>query len=215
MKLLSGLYTPKSGQVLINGAPMTDVSRENWFDAFSALFQDTFVLPGTIIENVSMRSESETDMEKFKKAVEQAGIAQKIDSLPEKEHSLLNRELFEKAVNLSGGEMQRIFLARALYKDAPIVILDEPTSALDPIAENELYLRYNEMTKEKTSFYISHRLSSTGFCDRIFFFKDGELFEEGSHEQLMEKKGEYYRMYETQSYYYREYGEEGENDEQL
>lgn len=215
MKLLSGLYTPKSGQVLINGAPMTDVSRENWFDAFSALFQDTFVLPGTIIENVSMRSESETDMEKFKKAVEQEGIAQKIDSLPEKEHSLLNRELFEKAVNLSGGEMQRIFLARALYKDAPIVILDEPTSALDPIAENELYLRYNEMTKEKTSFYISHRLSSTGFCDRIFFFKDGELFEEGSHEQLMEKKGEYYRMYETQSYYYREYGEEGENDEQL
>lgn len=215
MKLLTGLYTPQRGQILINGKDMQDVSRDEWFGAFSALFQDTFVLPATVVENVSMRTKEETDMDKLRCVLEKAGIAEKIDSLPDKENSLLNRDIFENAVNFSGGEMQRIFLARALYKNAPIVILDEPTSALDPIAENELYLRYNEMTKEKTSFYISHRLSSTGFCDRIFFFKDGEIAEEGSHQTLMEKKGEYYKMYETQSYYYREQVGEAAGDEKF
>lgn len=208
MKLLSGLYTPKSGSVLINGKDMQKVAHDECFNAFSALFQDSFFLPAAIIENVSMCSEEETDKERFFRALEKAGIIDKVNSLPNKEHSLLNKELFDDAVSLSGGEMQRIFLARALYKDAPIVILDEPTSALDPIAENQLYLRYNDMTKDKTSFYISHRLSSTGFCDRILFIKDGEIIEEGNHEELMAKKGEYFKMYEAQSYYYQEHGGE-------
>lgn len=213
MKLLSGLYTPKSGSILINGKDMKNVSRSDWFDAFSALFQDSFFLPATIIENVSMCSEAKTDKKRFFKALEKAGILDKVNSLPQKEHSFLNKELFDKAVSLSGGEMQRMFLARALYKDAPVVILDEPTSALDPIAENQLYLRYNEMTKDRTSFYISHRLSSTGFCDRILFIKDGEIIEEGSHRELIAKKGEYFKMYEAQSYYYKEHSEGVNTDE--
>lgn len=204
MKLLTGLYMPNSGSILINGKDIRQVGRDDWINAFSALFQDTFVLPATIAENVCMCTEEEMDKDRLRLALEKAGIAEKVDALPQKEHSLLNRELFDDAINFSGGEMQRIFLARALYKNAPIVILDEPTSALDPIAENQLYLRYCDMTKDRTSFYISHRLSSTGFCDRILFFQDGEIIEEGSHQSLMEKKGEYYKMYETQSYYYKE-----------
>lgn len=203
MKLLSGLYTPQKGQIMINGKDMTDINRDEYFNNFSALFQDSFFLPATIAQNVSMNCDRDIDKEKLFDSLNKAGILNKINSLPDKENTLLNKELFDNAVNFSGGEMQRIFLARALYKDAPIVILDEPTSALDPIAENQLYIRYNEMTKEKTSFYISHRLSSTGFCDRILFLKDGEIIEEGKHEELMAKKGEYFKMFEAQSYYYK------------
>lgn len=209
MKLLSGLYTPQSGNILINGKDMKNICRDEYLNAFSALFQDSFFLPCTIMENVSMCCEEKTDKEKFFDSLDKSGILEKVNSLPNKEKTLLNKELFDEAVNLSGGEMQRIFLARALYKNAPIVILDEPTSALDPIAENQLYLRYNEMTKDRTSFYISHRLSSTGFCDRIFFFKDGKIIEQGKHKELMEKKGEYFEMYEAQSYYYKEHNGEG------
>lgn len=213
MKLLSGLYAPTKGSILINGKDMLTVNCDEYLNAFSALFQDSFFLPATILENVTMCEGDKSDKEKFFDVLDKAGILEKVNSLPQKENTLLNKELFDEAINLSGGQMQRIFLARALYKNAPIVILDEPTSALDPIAENQLYLRYNEMTKDRTSFYISHRLSSTGFCDRIFFFKDGEIIEEGNHEELMAKKGEYFKMYDAQSYYYKEHGEEGEINE--
>ncbi|MDR1905293.1 MAG: ATP-binding cassette domain-containing protein, partial [Clostridiales bacterium] len=113
------------------------------------------------------------------------------------------KKVFDDAINLSGGETQKLLLARALYKNAPILILDEPTAALDPIAENDMYLRYNNFTSGKTSFFISHRLSSTRFCDRIFFIKDGGIWESGTHEELIAKKGEYWKMYEIQSYYYK------------
>ena len=112
--------------------------------------------------------------------------------------------MFENAVNLSGGEQQKLLLARALYRDAPILVLDEPTAALDPIAENELYQKYNELTTHKTSFFISHRLSSTRFCDRILFISDGRIAEMGTHEELMEKRGAYWRMFQIQSHYYKE-----------
>ena len=116
------------------------------------------------------------------------------------------RDVYKEAVDFSGGEKQKLLLAKAIYKNAPILILDEPTAALDPIAENELYLKYNEMTNEKISFFISHRLSSTRFCDRILFIKNGTVAESGTHKELMELKGSYYRMYQIQSYYYKEMG---------
>ena len=116
----------------------------------------------------------------------------------------MNKTLFKDAVDFSGGELQKLLLARALYKNAPILILDEPTAALDPIAENELYLKYNSFSKDKTTVFISHRLSSTRFCDRIFFMSDGCIIEMGTHEELMQKKGKYYQMYQMQSYYYKE-----------
>ncbi|MGN1202865.1 MAG: ATP-binding cassette domain-containing protein, partial [Eubacterium sp.] len=114
------------------------------------------------------------------------------------------KDVHKDAVDFSGGEKQKLLLAKAIYRDAPVLILDEPTAALDPIAENELYLKYNEMTDNKISFFISHRLSSTRFCDRIFFIADGQIVESGSHEELMALKGRYFRMYQLQSYYYRE-----------
>ena len=118
------------------------------------------------------------------------------------------KDVYKEAVDFSGGEKQKLLLAKAIYKNAPVLILDEPTAALDPIAENELYLKYNEMTSGKISFFISHRLSSTRFCDRILFIKDGKIAESGTHEELMALKGSYYRMYQVQCYYYKENGGE-------
>ncbi len=130
----------------------------------------------------------------------------KINSLENKENSLMVKDVYKGAVDFSGGEKQKLLLAKAIYKNAPVLILDEPTAALDPIAENELYLKYNEMTDNKISFFISHRLSSTRFCDRILFIKDGTIAESGTHEELMALKGSYYKMYQVQSYYYKEMG---------
>ena len=130
--------------------------------------------------------------------------ADKINTLENKENSMMDKEVYKNAVDFSGGEKQKLLLAKAIYKNAPVLILDEPTAALDPIAENELYLKYNELTKDKLSFFISHRLSSTRFCDRILFVSNGQIAEEGTHEELMARKGAYYKMYQLQSYYYKE-----------
>lgn len=160
------------------------------------------MLPASIKENIALSEE--IDYEKLEKSAEMSGIGEKVAELHSGMDTLLNKELNENGIELSGGELQKMFLARALYKDAPIVILDEPTAALDPIAESELYTKFNSLTKDKTAFYISHRLSSTRFCDRIIFLKDGEITETGTHGQLMELKGDYFKMYEMQSYYYKE-----------
>lgn len=132
----------------------------------------------------------------------------KSTALIKKKNTLMIKDVYKDAVDFSGGEKQKLLLAKAIYKNAPVLILDEPTAALDPIAENELYLKYNEMTDNKISFFISHRLSSTCFCDRILFIKDGKIAESGTHEELMALKGSYYRMYQLQSYYYKETGGE-------
>lgn len=204
VKLLCGLYKPTSGEIKINGENICNTSIKDTSHLFSAVFQDAFILPSTVERNVSLSHPERTDRERVLRCLEQAQLKEKIDNLPHGVETLLNKDLFEEAVEFSGGETQRLFLARALYKDAPIIILDEPTAALDPIAENNMYLKYNEMTKGKTSFYISHRLASTGFCDRIFFFKDGKISESGTHEELMRQNGGYAEMYKVQSKYYKE-----------
>lgn len=124
--------------------------------------------------------------------------------MPEKLNTKLNRAVYDDAVDLSGGENQRLMLARALYKDSPVVILDEPTAALDPVAEADIYSKYNEMTKGKSSVYVSHRLASTRFCDRIIFIENGGISEEGSHEELLAKGGRYAELFGVQSKYYKE-----------
>lgn len=206
IKLLCGLYYPTEGDILINGKSSKDFSRDSYFDLFSAVFQDYEFLPMTVAENICAKSDY--DSEKLYSALEQSGIADKIYSLDKKENSFMVKDVYKDAVDFSGGEKQKLLLAKAIYKDAPVLILDEPTAALDPIAENELYLKYNELTKGKLSFFISHRLSSTRFCDRILFIKDGKIAEEGTHEELMALKGSYYKMYQLQSYYYKEMGGE-------
>lgn len=206
VKLLCGLYYPTSGDILINGKSSLDFSSDSYFNLFSAVFQDYYFMPMTIAENVC--TTSDYDSERLYSAFEKAGIADKINTLPDKEKSYMIKDVYKDAVDFSGGEKQKLLLAKAIYKNAPVLILDEPTAALDPIAENELYLKYNEMTSGKISFFISHRLSSTRFCDRILFIKDGKIAESGTHEELMALKGSYYRMYQVQSYYYKENGGE-------
>lgn len=206
VKLLCGLYYPTSGEILINGKSNRDFSGNSYFNLFSAVFQDYYFMPMTIAENIC--ATSNYDKEKLFAAFEKAGISNKINGLPNKENSYMIKDVYKDAVDFSGGEKQKLLLAKAIYKNAPVLILDEPTAALDPIAENELYLKYNEITSNKISFFISHRLSSTRFCDRILFIKDGKIAESGTHEELMALKGLYYRMYQIQSYYYKENGGE-------
>ena len=204
IKLLCGLYYPSEGDILINGRSSREFSSDSYFDLFSAVFQDYCFMPMTIAENIT--AEQSYDKERLFAAFDKAGITDKINSLSEKENTLMVKDVYKNAADFSGGEKQKLLLAKAVYKNAPVLILDEPTAALDPISENELYLKYNELTENKISFFISHRLSSTRFCDRILFIKDGAVAESGTHEELMAKKGAYYRMYQTQSMYYREMG---------
>lgn len=204
IKLLCGLYYPSEGDILINGRSSKEFSSDSYFDLFSAVFQDYCFMPMTIAENIT--AEQSYDKERLFAAFDKAGITDKINSLSEKENTLMVKDVYKNAADFSGGEKQKLLLSKAVYKNAPVLILDEPTAALDPISENELYLKYNELTEDKISFFISHRLSSTRFCDRILFIKDGAVAESGTHEELMAKKGAYYRMYQTQSMYYREMG---------
>ena len=204
IKLLCGLYTATDGELLLNGEDVKKISKSSYFDLFSPIFQDYRFLPMTIAQNIT--ATLDYDKEKLFAAFKNAGIEDKINSLTHKENTLMDREVYNDAVDFSGGEKQKLLLSKAIYKNAPVLILDEPTAALDPIAENELYLKYNELTKDKLSFFISHRLSSTRFCDRILFISDGQIIEEGTHEELMALHGAYYKMYQLQSYYYKEQG---------
>lgn len=206
VKLLCGLYRPTSGDILVNGKSSCDFSSKSCFKLFSAVFQDYYFMPMTIAENIC--AASDYDRKKLFAAFDKAGISEKINSLPLKEKTYMIKDVYKDAADFSGGEKQKLLLSKAIYKNAPVLILDEPTAALDPIAENELYLKYNEMTSGKISFFISHRLSSTRFCDRILLVKDGKIAESGTHEELMALKGLYYRMYQVQSYYYKENGGE-------
>lgn len=204
VKLICGLYIPGGGKVLINGTDSSLFNRDEYYTLFSTLFQDCSLLPSSVAKNIALCEEEKIDRRRLRECMSLAGILDKIDSLPQKENTLLVREVNDGAISLSGGELQRLLLARALYKDAPIIILDEPTAALDPIAENDMYLKYSELTKDKTAIYISHRLSSTRFCDRIILLDDAKIAEVGTHEELLALGGKYAEMFETQSRYYKE-----------
>lgn len=203
VKIICGFYDPTEGEVLLNGINIKEFNRQEYYQLFSAVFQQFSLLATTIEENVS-QSYNDTDSCRVKECLALAGLTEKVNSLPQKEKTHLTKAVHLDGIELSGGQTQRLMLARALYKDAPILVLDEPTAALDPIAENDIYLKYNEMTKGRTSLFISHRLASTRFCDRIIFLADGTIAEDGTHDSLMEMGGAYANLFDVQSKYYQE-----------
>ena len=204
VKLLCGLYDPTEGEVLLNGTDIRTFNRDEYYKLFTAVFQEFNILPNTVAENISQQLGTGMNTSRVNECLEIAGLTNKIAALPYGTESLMVKEVNEEAVEFSGGETQRLMLARALYKDAPILLLDEPTAALDPIAESELYERYNELSYGRTSIYISHRLASTRFCDRIIMVANKGIAEEGTHRQLMDKNGMYAELFEIQSKYYKE-----------
>lgn len=206
VKLLCGFYDPDEGRVLLNGIDIREFNRQEYYDLFSAVFQDMSVLDVTVAEHVAQTVEN-IDLVKVADCLEKAGLTSKIQKLPLGLQTHVGKIAFMDGVEFSGGEMQRLVLARALYKDGPLLVLDEPTAALDPIAENDIYMKYNEMTQGKTSLFISHRLASNRFCDRILFLQDGVIVEEGTHEQLLANKGGYAELFHIQARYYQEGGE--------
>lgn len=204
VKLLCGFYKPTKGEILINGIPQSEYDSDEYMSLVSALFQDSMLFPVTVDENLTGTASSEINYNELEKALELSGFAPRYESFPQGGETKMVREVHEDATDLSGGEKQKLFFARALYKKAPLMILDEPTAALDPIAENELYLRYGEAAKNLTVIFISHRLSSTRFCDRIVLLEGAHIMEEGTHEELIAKGGRYAELFEMQSKYYRE-----------
>ncbi len=206
VKLICGFYEPTSGEIWVNGRPKKCYTQKEYIAKVSALFQDSFVFPLSLYENLTSYSEERDQDERFKTALIYSGFAPVYEECKEKGKTMLVREVNENATDFSGGEKQKLLFARALYKQSKLLILDEPTATLDPIAENELYLSFGKAAGNNTVIFISHRLSSTRFCDRIILLEGAQILEEGTHEQLMSQKGRYAELFETQSKYYRESG---------
>ncbi|MCM1023596.1 MAG: ABC transporter ATP-binding protein/permease [Prevotella sp.] len=202
IKLLLRLYDVTEGRILLNGVDIRRFDRTEYFKMFAPAFQDVTVFAFPMSENVSMSEPSNTDRDRAEEVLRSAGLGEKIDSLEKGVDTELLKVLYDDGVDLSGGEKQKLALARALYKESKIIVLDEPTAALDALAEYRLYQSFDGMIGKKTAVYISHRLSSTRFCDRVAMFAKGEMVETGTHEQLMELNGEYAEMFRVQAQYY-------------
>lgn len=203
VKLICGLLDPTSGRVLLNGTDIRCFDRREYYAVFSSIFQDFSVLDVSVAENVAQKIVG-IDRERVYRCLELAGLTEKIQGLPGGIDAKIGRKVWDDGVEMSGGQIQRLMLARALYRDAPILLLDEPTAALDPLAEHDIYVKYNEMTQGKTSVFVSHRLASTRFCDRVVYVSGGCIAEEGTHDGLLAMGGGYAALYEVQSRYYQE-----------
>ena len=202
VKLMSGLYLPTSGAVRINGIDTRDLNRRELMQHEAAIFQQTFLTDYSIGENVTFSENYEEG--KVLDVLRQAGLSEKVDSLPEGLATCLGKRVQEDGISLSGGEAQKLLLARALYRNPSFVLLDEPTAALDALAEAAVYENYSENMKGRTAVFISHRLASTRFCDRILLLSGGQIKEEGTHDELMARSGEYAALFNVQAKYYQE-----------
>ena len=221
VKLLCGFYDPTEGRILVDGRDRAQYSKKSWLKYFSGVFQDAELLPLSLRENLTL---GETvGEERVQESLRMADLEEKIQKLNEKMDDGMNAMFgmgsYEEAMDLSGGEKQKLLLARALCRQTPLLVLDEPTAALDPIVESRLYERYHSFSEGRTTVFISHRLASTRFCDRILLMEDGKAVETGTHEELLAAEGKYAWMFHVQSRYYqkkeaqREAGLEGEEVE--
>ena len=206
VKLLCGFLDPTQGTVRLNGVDIRRLNRRAYYKLFSAVFQEFSLLEATVAENVAQQVEG-IDEEKVWQCLQNAGLSDAVRALPQGLQTHLGRSIYDDGTELSGGQTQRLMLSRALYRDGAVLVLDEPTAALDPITESEIYLKYSEMTQGKTSLFISHRLASTRFCDRIILLENGSIAEEGSHEALLQRGGSYAKLFSVQRRYYEEGGE--------
>lgn len=205
VKLICGFYRPTKGEILVNGKLIDEYNIHEYYTMISAVFQEIRPVCFTMFEYVASADINRTTArEDAVTAMKLAGIWEKIESLENGIDTHLMKGIYDDGVDLSGGEMQKLVLARAIYKNGSVLILDEPTAALDPIAENNLYLQYRELTHGKTSIYISHRFASTRFCDRILLLGDGVIKESGTHDELMAQNGQYAYMFGVQAKYYKE-----------
>ena len=202
IKLLLRLYDVTGGELLVNGINVNRFDRKDYYRLFAPVFQNVEVFAFPLAENVSMKEPAQTDEERARACLIKAGMEEKINSLPKGMKTEILKVLYDDGVDLSGGKKQQLALARALYKDAPVIVLDGPTAALDALAEYELYKNFDDMIGNKSALYISHRLSSTRFCDVIAMFVDGRIVEYGTHDELLAKKGAYADMFQVQAQYY-------------
>ena len=203
VKLMTGLFAPTEGHIYINGVDLTLMKKEELYQLYSAVFQDVNILAFPIRENVACKSENVDDA-RVQTALEKVGLWKKVEGFEKGLDQMMLKVIDEEGTDFSGGERQKLSIARGLYKDAPMVIMDEPTAALDALAEAEIYENFSSLVEGKTAVYISHRLASTRFCDKIALFDADGLKEYGSHEELMERKGKYYEMFVIQGKYYQE-----------
>ncbi|MBD5390630.1 ABC transporter ATP-binding protein [bacterium] len=210
VKLMSGLYRPTKGVILVNGVPAEEYKKETYYSMFSTVFQDYEVFACSILENVIGNDSSSEGIARGKDCLNCVGLKEKIEELPQQYDTQLLKVIDQTGIDLSGGQKQKLAIARALYKNGNVVILDEPTSALDALAEAEIYQSFNDLVIHKTAIYISHRLSSTKFCDKIAFFTKDGLQEYGTHDELMQNQKGYFEMFKIQGKYYQEGGKEYE-----
>ncbi len=203
VKLLTRLYKPTEGKITINGIDIQDVDYETYMSKIAAVFQDYRLFGLTVEENITSKISAEDESPELFEILREVGASGDIEALPFGLKTPLDKRYDKEATKLSGGQSQKIAIARALYKNAPIVVLDEPTAALDPLAEHDVYLRFDQMVQDKTAIYISHRLSSCRFCDRILVFDKGEIIQVGSHDELIRQSGSQYElMFNAQATYY-------------
>ncbi len=200
IKLMCRLYDVTDGEILINGINIKKYTKNSLMNLYSVVFQDFKIFSTTLKENISADEKYERD--KLFNALDKANIKDRVLNMKNQENTYLYKDLDKSGVEISGGEAQKLALARALFKDAPVVILDEPTAALDPIAENEIYSRFNSFVENKTAIYISHRLSSCVFCTRIAVFEKSHLVEVGTHQELLEAENKYSELWNAQKKYY-------------
>lgn len=204
VKLLCRLYEPTQGHIYLNGIDIATYDVNDYWKLLAPVFQEEESFAFPIAQNVSMQTGEMQNRSKIEECLKDADLADKISELPLGIDTFLYKNLHDAGIDLSGGQKQKLMLARALYKEAPVVILDEPTAALDAIAESKSYENFNHMAGGRTTIYISHRLSSTKFCDRIAMFEGGRLIEYGTHEELMQKGEKYAQLFSIQAGYYRE-----------